>query len=146
MTFLIPSKINRDIFSELESLFNPEQPLLKQFDTDEKYNPPITIESDNNTLFITAATPGYKKEDIKIEYENEFLKISGETKTDAETNTNQDGQRVHHREIKLGDFARTIKIGNGIDVDNAKADYTNGILKISIPKVEEAQPKRLLIG
>ena len=81
--------------------------------------------------------PGYKKEDVSAKLENGYLTIS------ASTNKNNDEKdkdgRYIRRERYTGQCSRSFYVGNQVTQDQIKAKFENGILKLSIPKVEKQQ-------
>ena len=81
--------------------------------------------------------PGYKKEDVCAKLENGYLTIS------ASTNKNNDEKdkdgRYIRRERYTGQCSRSFYVGNQVTQDQIKAKFENGILKLSIPKVEKQQ-------
>jgi len=94
------------------------------------------IEQEGQTTVI-AELPGVKKEDVKIEFENAVLKISGERKP-YELPENA---RVVLNELNVRKFNRSIQFEHDIDASKISADLTNGILKIVLQKSETAKTR-----
>jgi HSP20 family protein len=84
---------------------------------------------------LDIAAPGMKKEDFKINLENSILTISAE----MEDEKNEEGKNYTRKEFYYGSFSRSFTLPKTIDLDKIQADYNNGILKISLPKREEAR-------
>ena len=86
---------------------------------------------------ITMNLPGVKKEDVKAELKDGYLTIS------ATSNSNKDEKdnngRYIRRERYSGSCSRSFYVGDGVTQDEIKAKFENGILKLSIPKVEKQQ-------
>ncbi|MBO4452351.1 MAG: Hsp20/alpha crystallin family protein [Clostridia bacterium] len=87
---------------------------------------------------LEAELPGFKKEDIKIDIDNNYLTISAERKNESEEK-NGKGE-VIRRERCYGSVSRSFDI-TGVQTDNIEATYENGILKLEMPKKEEIIPK-----
>ncbi len=103
--------------------------------------PAIDVIENENESLIVAEIPGIKKEDVKISVEDDVLTITGERKWGEVA----DVSRVLHREIAYVSFSRSINLPHPVDVDKISAEMTNGILKISLPKAEEARPRTIEI-
>jgi HSP20 family protein len=83
------------------------------------------------------AAPGMSKKDFKIELDNEILKISSEKKVENELN---ESERYTCREFSYQSFERTFHLPKSVvDLTKIKAKYDDGMLRITIPKREEAK-------
>ena len=80
--------------------------------------------------------PGYKKEDVKAELKDGYMKVSAETKQVSNTGE-EDGSKYLRRERYFGSCSRTFYVGDDIKQEDIKARFEDGILKISIPKKEK---------
>ena len=96
--------------------------------------------SENESGFqLDLAVPGMKKDDFKIELDNNILTISAEVKNEKEE-TNENG--YSRREFSTSSFSRSFTLPeNKVSENSIKANYENGVLSVSLPKKEEAKPK-----
>jgi len=107
------SILNKEITSHV-------QPLLDVYETD-------------NTIVASLDLPGVEKKDVEVSVSNGFLTISGERK-----NISSEG-RIW-QETSFGTFKRTFELTEAVVEDKIKAQFKNGVLKISLPKAEEVKP------
>lgn len=84
---------------------------------------------------LEAELPGFKKEDINIDIENDCLTISAERKSDEK----EEKPNYVKRERYYGSYSRSFDI-SGIDADRIEASYNDGILTVNLPKVVETVP------
>ncbi|NIJ44773.1 HSP20 family protein [Wenyingzhuangia heitensis] len=98
--------------------------------------PLVNVSENNDEFSIEMAIPGCKKEDFKIEVNNGVLTISSEKK---ETTENTQNQNYTFKEYSYQSFSRSFTLSDAID------SYTDGVLKIAIPKKEEAKPKSIKV-
>jgi len=100
--------------------------------------PAVNIKEDENVFEVEVAVPGLKKDDFKIELENDVLTISSEKEFQEE----KGDDNYKRREFRYSSFKRTFSLPqNKVDGDKVKAKYVDGVLHITLPKREEAKPK-----
>ena len=104
--------------------------------------PPVNILETDRSFEVELSAPGKTKEDFNIEIDNDLLTISSEQKTE---NTTEQG-KFTRREFSHSSFKRSFTLPEIVNTEDIKAAYENGILKISLPKKDEAlpKPKRLI--
>ncbi len=104
---------------------------------------PISLDmyEKSNTLIIQANLPGLKAEDIDISVSGNALIIKGEFKSEEE----ERHDNVHIMERCFGKFQRTVALPESVDTDNVEAVFEDGVLKLSLPKSEEAKPKQISV-
>ncbi len=102
--------------------------------------PPINLSEDENNLYVRAELPGVEPEAIEISVEGETLTLRGERKLQTAENVN-----YHRREREAGRFRRVLSLPARINPEGVQATCRNGILKIILPKAEEAKPRQVLI-
>jgi HSP20 family protein len=96
-----------------------------------KFLPSVDVVEDEKTYEIHVAIPGIKKEEIKIEFQEGKLSISGERKFEKHENN---GKKYHTVETQYGAFKRSFYLPDNIDFEKINAEYIDGILKITVPK------------
>ena len=100
--------------------------------------PSVNIKESNENYEVELAAPGFTKNDFRIEMNNDQLTVSSEKETPNETS---DDQYFSLREFSYQAFSRTFTLPNTVNREKIVAKYENGILRIIIPKKEEAIPK-----
>ncbi len=90
---------------------------------------------------VQASIPGVKPEDIDISITGDMLTIKGEVSEEREE---KEGT-YYIRERRYGAFERSITLPTQINADKAQADFANGVLTLTLPKVEEVKPKSIQI-
>jgi HSP20 family protein len=103
--------------------------------------PAIDIYQDKDNVVAELSVPGVKPEDVEISIENDVLTVSGQKEERSETKR----EDYYRKEIRRGSFSRSVILPMRVKADEAKADYDNGVLKITMPKAEEAKPKRISV-
>ena len=101
----------------------------------------VDVMENADALTIKAAVPGIKPEDLEITYNNNVLTIKGEIKEETETQE----PRYHVRERRFGTFSRSFSLPVNVNPDAIQADYKQGVLTLTLPKTEEAKPKRITV-
>jgi len=104
-------------------------------------SPAIDMYQTNDEVVVRAALPGIKSDEVQINVTNDVLTIRGETKQQEEKND----KSWHIREHRWGAFERSVRLPTGVIADQAKAEFDNGILTISLPKSEEVKPKTISV-
>ncbi|GIV66564.1 MAG: Hsp20/alpha crystallin family protein [Chloroflexota bacterium] len=95
----------------------------------------------NDEVVVKAVLPGVKPEDIHVTVVNGMLTIRGEVK---EEKVSEDAT-YHIRERRSGVISRSVQLPVAVNVENAKAEYENGILTLILPKTEEVRPKTISV-
>ncbi len=100
--------------------------------------PAVNIAETADCFEVELAAPGFEKADFKIEVNNNILTVSSEKKVVNETRENQ---KFIKREFSYQSFSRTFTLPETVDNDQISAKYEEGVLKVEIPKKEEAKVK-----
>ena len=99
--------------------------------------PKVNVYEYDDKVGVVAEIPGLDKKQIKVEVEEGILTISG----DKHSVWEEDGAKILKKELKESSFKRSFTLGDLLDGDNINANFKDGILSISIPKIEPKQPK-----
>ena len=100
--------------------------------------PKVNVYEYDDKIGLIAEIPGLKKKQLDIEVEDGVLTISGD-----KHNVWDDAKaKILRRELKQSSFKRSFELGELLDGDNISASFTDGILSISIPKLEPEKPKK----
>ncbi|MDN5349888.1 MAG: hypothetical protein PWQ54_1284 [Bacteroidales bacterium] len=97
--------------------------------------PAVNISENEDGFMLEMAAPGMKKSDFKINLDNNVLTISSEKQEEQEDSK----QNYSCKEFNFSSFSRSFTLPKSIDFDKIKADYKDGILKVSLPKREDAK-------
>lgn len=101
--------------------------------------PAVNVIDSDNEFVVDMAVPGLKKSDFDIQIDNNILSIGVESKTEHQENS----ENYTRREFGYSSFKRTFAIPESVNSDKIAADYSDGILKLHLPKKEEAKKKPL---
>jgi HSP20 family protein len=107
-----------------------------------RWMPAMDLVETEDHFVLRADLPGMKEDDVKIEFEDGTLTVSGERKAEHESK-NEGYYRV---ERAFGAFSRSLTLPQGIDPEAVTARFDNGVLEVRIPKPEERKPRRIEIG
>lgn len=116
----------------------------REFDQLSGWSPQTEVFERGNELVVRADLPGMTKDDINVELEDDRIVIRGERRDER----TEDEQGFYHTERSYGSFFRSIPLPQGVDGEQAKADFRNGVLEITMPKPEQTKRRgrRLEIG
>lgn len=130
-----PEKKNSSLLPGFNDIF--ESVLGDTFFSDRRLSsvPAVNISESGEEYHIELAAPGLKKEDFRVSVEREILTISTEQRTES----NNEGKTYNRREYSYSAFTRSFTLPESADVDRIQASYTDGILKLNLPKKEEAK-------
>ena len=97
--------------------------------------PSTNILESEDAFTVQLAIPGYSKKDINISVDKDILTIASEKEVEENANFTR-------MEFETGSFSRSFTLPESIDIDGIKADFKNGILVITLPKMEEVKVKK----
>ena len=96
--------------------------------------PAINVSENSNGFAIELAAPGLQKEDFSIDLERNTLTVS----VSKESEEKEEGKNYHRREFRFSSFKRAFNLPETVDTEKITADYKEGVLKLNVPKKEEA--------
>jgi HSP20 family protein len=131
-------RMKRDMDRLWESFF--EKGTLRGEDGRE-WLPSLDVAETKNEIVVKAEVPGLEPKDIDISLSDGLLTIKGEKKQERE----EKEENYHLVERSYGSFARSIRLPNEVRSDKINASYKNGVLKVVLPKSEEAKKKEVKI-
>lgn len=143
------SDIDR-MFRTFDLLQNSIGGLLSDFDRAHRYGTGVTMDTGTprTNLYdlggkfeILVEVPGCLKEDLSVKIQGNYLELSGTRKADI-----PEGYSTHRHERVSGSFTRSFTLPADVNVDGVEATVTNGILRLSLPKSESAQPRQIKIS
>jgi HSP20 family protein len=101
--------------------------------------PLVNIKETNESYEVEMAAPGMSKNDFKVELDGNVLTITSEKQNENEA---KDGERYSRLEFSYQSFQRSFQLPKEVvDADKIEAKYENGVLRLVVPKKEEAKPK-----
>jgi HSP20 family protein len=106
------------------------------------WSPAVDIYETEDEVVVKAELPEVNQKDIDVQIENNTLTLRGERKFNKETKK----ENFHRIERAYGSFSRSFTLPSTIDQEKIRADYRDGILKISMPKREETKPKQIKVA
>ena len=137
-------KIQRwDPFQEIRQLVNTPGLFLRGFGPEAFDQPsrewtlPLDVVGNDDSLVVSASIPGVAPKDIEVTVEDGILSITGSSNEDNESGNS--GYLL--RERRSGAFSRSVRLPKGVNPDEAKAEYRNGVLTVILPKAESGKSK-----
>jgi len=106
------------------------------------WSPSVDIFETEGEIVVKAELPGMDRKDIQLNLENNVLSLRGERKFQKETKDDN----YHRIERSYGVFSRAFSIPATVDEERIRADYKDGVLKIVLPKKDQAKPKQIKIA
>jgi len=104
--------------------------------------PKVDIAENDQAFVLQAELPGMKRYEINVSLEDGVLTVAGERKPEDE----KEGKNYVHRERTYGSFKRSFRLGKEVQADTISAAYTEGVLTVTLPKVEEVKPRQIEVA
>ena len=146
--FVKPGHLNRDEFLTpfdkiFDHLMNEQFPTFKE-EVGVSFNkgayPKVNIYEYDDKIGIVAEIPGLDKSNVSVDVEEDVLIISGD-----KHGFDSDGGKCITRELKQSAFKRSFNLGEYLDGKNVSASFKDGMLSISVPKIEPEKPKKTFV-
>ncbi len=143
--FVNPAHLNRDEFLTpfdkiFDQLIDKSFPNFKE-ETGVSFNqgayPKVNVYEYDDKIGIVAEIPGLDKSNVSVDVEEQVLTISGD-----KHGFDSDGGKCITRELKQSAFKRSFNLGEHLDGSNVSAKFKDGMLSISVPKIEPEKPKK----
>ena len=103
--------------------------------------PRIDVFESGDTIMLVADMPGVKESDISITLEKDRLTLEGPIEDRA-----PEGYRAVYSEFCFGTYVRSFVLSDEIDRENIEANFKNGVLRLTLPKVEKATPRTIAVS
>lgn len=138
-----------NLFPELES-FQDEMDRLFDFSFSRRpgsrslesaWAPAVDIQDGKESILVKADLPGLNKDEIEVTVEGDTLILKGEKKREEKV----EKENYVRSERYYGAFYREIPLPSGVDANQVKAVYKNGVLELTLPKKEEVKPKQISV-
>lgn len=140
------SLFTRDLFAELDRLQRDMSSLFDYSPSIRGFGrggyPALNVGSTPTAVEVYAFAPGIDPASIDVNLERGVLTIAGERKPAAPT-ANDEKATLHLDERFAGRFRRVVSLPDDIDPNGVSAEYTNGVLHVSVKRREAAQPRRI---
>jgi len=126
-------------FEDMDKMFNDFLPVARG--GQHNFVPAIDMYEDKDNVIVETQLAGIDPEKVSISIENDVLVIKGESEKKSEV----EEKNYYRKEIRRGSFFRSLQLPARVVGDKAVASAEDGVLKITIPKAEEAKPKTIKI-
>jgi HSP20 family protein len=134
---VLQNRLNR-LFDETFGPFTTQAPISEDPGAFTTWTPLCDIYETDKNIVIKTELPEVKKENVSVMFDNNVLTISGERKADEVK-----GQSYHRQERIYGRFLRSFTLPPFVDTKNITAESREGMLLVTLPKVEEAKAKQI---
>jgi len=133
---MLQDRMNR-LFDDAGRTWRSDEPAATT-----SWSPAVDIFETETDIVVKAEVPGMERKDITLNLEKNVLTLRGERRFEKETKD----ENYHRIERSYGGFSRSFSIPATVDDEKIRADYKDGVLKILLPKKEQAKPKQIKIS
>jgi len=135
------SEVTNEIDRIFESFVPESLPFLRRLELPRRAFPAINVWEDGDNVLAEAELPGFAIDDLELSATHNLLTIKGKRVVKYD-----DSATVLRSERASGEFERTIELPQEIDTENVEASLTNGVLRITLPKVAPARKHQIRIS
>ncbi len=129
--------LGNDFGRVLDRFFSPD--LFEGASFTDAWVPSMDVVENDNEYLLSLELPGLDKSDVKITYSDGQIAIEGERKFEDEKKE----ANYHRVERRYGKFRRVFQLPDDIKTDKIDASFNNGVLSVSLPKLETVKPKQI---
>jgi HSP20 family protein len=105
--------------------------------------PLMNVAEDSDNVYVEALAPGLNPDTLEVSVLDNTLRVAGEKPPISE---DVKPEAFHRSERSAGRFVRTMALPVGVDAGKVQAEYKNGLLLLTLPKAEEAKPKKIAVS
>ena len=106
------------------------------------WNPSVDIYENKDQIILEAELPGMKQDDFELTVENNVITLRGERQFEKK----EESDNYHRVERSYGSFTRSFTLPQTVSAEGATAEYTNGVLRVTLPKREETKARRIQVN
>ena len=106
------------------------------------WNPSVDIYENKDQIVLEAELPGMKQDDFELTVENNVITLRGERQFEKK----EDSDNYHRVERSYGSFTRSFTLPQTVSAEGATAEYSNGVLRVTLPKREETKARRIQVN
>jgi HSP20 family protein len=129
-----------DLNDELDRLVDTSfAALTRSSQSAAAWSPALEVYEDKENFVVHADLPGFKREDVEVSLHDGTLTLSGERKAEPR----RADAEVYRAERYIGRFLRAVGLPATVATEKVKASYSDGVLTVTLPKTEEAKPKKI---
>jgi HSP20 family protein len=147
---MVPSRVLRGLSTDpFRELFDLQRGINQLFDASfaapreefalKAWTPAVDVYEDENSFLIKLELPEVNRDDVKVSLNDNTLSISGERRVENE----EKRENYHRVERTYGQFYRAFTLPPNVDGAAINAQFKDGVLRLTLPKKEEAKPKQI---
>lgn len=131
------ARLSNDLFS-----FTEPRIAVRNGAAQTRFVPAVDVVEERDAILVTAELPGFKPEEVKIDFEKNVLTLSGERKIEKKSEEKVGFRRI---ERSHGAFARSFVLPDTVDGEKIEASLDSGLLTVRVPKRPSAEPRKIQI-
>lgn len=137
----LPQRVFEELFNEPFFAVAPFRLNGSGRPTTEAGNLPLDITETDRDLIVTATVPGFTRDQVSIEVADGVLRIAAEQAQESE----ERNEKYHRRERRTGALTRMLRLPTQVQEDKAQATLKDGVLTLTLPKLEKPQPRKIAV-